>query len=411
MRAMTRSRLVALLLGAGFAVVACSGDDGSDRGDGSAEGGADGAATEQPEAPDPTLALDSEVAFDEPVTIAAEDGSISAAEVVTAEGGEALDGTVDDSGWVSDSTPLPGATYDVSAQVVDNDGEEHELTASFTVAEVPDGRRLTLAVVRGGGNVVGVGTPIIVRFDQEVTNRAAVEAAMEVSSDPQVQGAWRWLSPTEAHFRPREYWPAGTQIRVDLNLNGVQAGDDVWGGRAYSYDIEVGAAQRAVVDAATFTFSLIRNGETVATWDTSLGAPEFATRNGTYIVLSKDEEYQMTSCNANITCDEDDPEYYDVDTKFAVRLTNSGTFVHSAPWSETSQGEDNVSHGCLNLNEQNAQTFYEGAQYGDVVEVRNSTREAGDLVQRGDPGMVDWNLSWQQFLADSEQGEFTTTAL
>ncbi|NIS33128.1 MAG: hypothetical protein GWN07_21870, partial [Actinobacteria bacterium] len=57
--------------------------------------------------------------------------------------------------------------------------------------------------------------------------------------------------------------------------------------------------------------------ETVATWDTSLGAPEFATRNGTYIVLSKDEEYRMTSCNANITCDEDDPEYYDVDTKFA----------------------------------------------------------------------------------------------
>ncbi|NIS33129.1 MAG: hypothetical protein GWN07_21875, partial [Actinobacteria bacterium] len=106
-------------------------------------------------------------------------------------------------GWVSDSTPLPGATYDVSARVVDNDGEEHELTASFTVAEVPDSRRLTLAVVRGGGNVVGVGTPIIVRFDQEVTNRAAVEAAMEVSSDPQVQGAWRWLSPTEAHFRPR----------------------------------------------------------------------------------------------------------------------------------------------------------------------------------------------------------------
>ncbi|NIS33130.1 MAG: hypothetical protein GWN07_21880, partial [Actinobacteria bacterium] len=74
---MTRSRLVGLLLGAGFALVACSGDDGSDGGGGSA----DGAATEQPEAPDPTLALDDEVAFDEPVTIAAEDGSISAAEV------------------------------------------------------------------------------------------------------------------------------------------------------------------------------------------------------------------------------------------------------------------------------------------------------------------------------------------
>lgn len=409
MSAMTRSRLLGLLLGAGLALVACSGDDGGS--DGASENRDGDAATEQPEAPEPTLAIDGEVAFDEPVTIAAENGSVSAAEVVTAEGGEPLDGAVDESSWVSESTPVPGATYDVSAEVVDETGDEHELTGSFTVAEVPDGQRLTLSVVRGGGNVVGVGTPIIVRFDQEVTERAAVEAAMDVSSEPQVTGAWRWLSSTEAHFRPQEYWPAGTQIRVDLNLNGVRAGEDLWGGRAYSYDIEVGAEQRAVVDAGTHTFSLIRNGETVATWDTSLGAPEFATRNGTYIVLSKDREYEMTSCNANITCDESDPEYYEVDTDFAVRLTNSGTFVHSAPWSETSQGEDNVSHGCLNLSEQNAERFYEAAKYGDIVEVRNSTREADDLVNRGDPGMADWNLSWQQFLGGSEQGEFTTSAL
>lgn len=409
MSAMKRSRLVGLLLGAGFAFVACSGEDGGpDGADGSAEGTG---ATEQPEAPEPALALDDEVAFDEPVAIAADNGSISAAEVVVAEGGEALDGAVEDSSWVSEATPLPGATYEVSAEVVDDVGEEHELSGTFTVAEVPDSRRLTLAVVRGGGDIVGVGTPIIVRFDQEVTDRAAVEAAMEVSSDPQVTGAWRWLSSTEAHFRPEEYWPAGTQIRVDLNLNGVQAGEDLWGGRAYSYDIEVGARQRAVVDAGTHTFSLIRDGETVATWNTSLGAPEFATRNGTYIVLSKDREYEMTSCSANITCDESNPEYYEVDTEYAVRLTNSGTFVHSAPWSETSQGEDNVSHGCLNLNENNAETFYDGAQYGDIVEVRNSTREAEDLVNRGDPGMADWNLSWQQFLRGSEQGEFTTSEL
>jgi hypothetical protein len=119
----------------------------------------------------------------------------------------------------------------------------------------------------------------------------------------------------------------------------------------------------------------------------------------------------MTSCNADITCDEGNPEYYDVETEFAVRLTNSGTFVHSAPWSETAQGEDNVSHGCLNLNETNAKTYFELAQYGDVVEVVNSTRPADDLVQRGDPGMVDWNLSWDQLLAGSERGEFTTDPL
>ena len=173
----------------------------------------------------------------------------------------------------------------------------------------------------------------------------------------------------------------------------------------------MGDAQIARVDAAAFTFSVIRNGETIATWDTSLGKPDFATRNGTYIVLSKEEERNMTSCNANITCDPNDPAYYDVDAEFAVRLTNSGTFVHAAPWSETSQGEDNVSHGCLNLSEANAETYFDMVRYGDVVEVVNSTRDADDLVERADPGMVDWNMSWEQIVAGSERGEFLTDPL
>jgi lipoprotein-anchoring transpeptidase ErfK/SrfK len=338
-------------------------------------------------------------------------GSITSAEVVPADGGDPLDGAADGAVWISATPPLPATAYQVTVEATDSDGGSHTLTGDFTVTEVPDAARLTLDVIRGGGNVVGVGTPIIIKFDQAIEDRAAVESAMHVASEPQVVGAWHWLSSQEAHFRPQEYWPAGTRIRIDLQLNGVQAGENLWGGREYSYEIEVGEEHIAKVDASTHTFSLIKNGETVATWDTSLGAPEFATRTGTYIVLSKDRERNMTSCNANITCDEGNPEYYDVETDFAVRLTNSGTFVHSAPWSETAQGEDNVSHGCLNLNEANAQTYFELAQYGDVVEVVNSSRPADDLVQRGDPGMIDWNLSWDRLLAGSERGEFTTDPL
>ena len=314
--------------------------------------------------------------------------------------------------WVSSSPPLPGLTYEVSASATDEAGDEHELSGTVTVAEVPDDQRLTLNVIRGGGEIVGVGTPIIVRFEQEVADREAVESAMHVSSDPQVVGAWHWVRSDEVHFRPQEYWPAGTKIRADFELNGVRAGEDLWGGRSYSYEIEVGEEQIARVDASTHTMAVIRDGETIATWDTSLGKPDFATRNGTYIVLSKDRERNMTSCGANITCDEADPAYYDVDADFAVRLTNSGTFVHSAPWSETSQGAENVSHGCINLSESNAETYYEAAQYGDIVEVVNSSREADDLVERADPGMVDWNKSWSDWVAGSALGEeFTTDPL
>lgn len=393
-----------LVLVAVLALAACSGGD-----DTGADPGGDGGEAASA-APAPELADLSDVSFDEPVTLAVENGTVVAADVVL-DGGEPLEGAASESGWVSDSPPLPGATYDVSVEVTDGDGAAHTLTGGFTVPEVPDDSRLTLSVVRGGGDVVGVGTPIVVKFDQVVEDRSAVEAALHVSSEPQVTGAWHWLSDQEVHFRPEEPWPANTNIRTDFELNGVQAGEDLWGGRAYSYDIEVGEEQIAKVDASTHTFSVIRSGETIATWDTSLGAPDFATRNGIYVVQNKEREYPMTSCNANITCDESDPEYYDVDTEFAVRLTNSGTFVHSAPWSETAQGEDNVSHGCLNLSEANAETFFDMAQYGDLVEVVGSSREATDLIERGDPGMADWNLTWPRLLENSAMGEFTTSSL
>ena len=125
----------------------------------------------------------------------------------------------------------------------------------------------------------------------------------------------------------------------------------LWGGRAYTYRFTIGKAQVATVDAATHTMTMTVDGTAVGTWNASLGRPEFATRNGTYVVQSKDATRQMTSCGANITCDEGSPEYYDLEVDWSVRLTNSGTFVHAAPWSEGSQGNANVSHGCLNLSE------------------------------------------------------------
>lgn len=372
---------------------------------------------ERPDAPRAVSALPrlvglgDDVAYDEPVTVSVENGKIESAEV-TPEGGEPLPGAVNDDGaWVSEGRPEPGATYAVSVVAADAHGSTHTLDGALSVAGVPDGNRLTLSMQPADGETVGVGAPIVVRFDQEVGERKTVEQAMHVASSPQVVGAWHWVSSTEAHFRPKETWPAGTQVAVNLDLNGVQAGDELYGGRSYDLAFTVGEARATRVDAATHTMNVVVDGTTVATWDTSLGAPEFATRNGTYIVLSKEEKRQMTSCNADITCDPASPEYYDLEVDFAVRLTWSGTFIHAAPWSESSQGAANVSHGCLNLSLANGQTFFESARYGDLVTVANSTREATDLVDRGDPGMADWNLPWDAYVAESALGEITTDAL
>jgi lipoprotein-anchoring transpeptidase ErfK/SrfK len=163
------------------------------------------------------------------------------------------------------------------------------------------------------------------------------------------------------------------------------------------------------VDAAKHTFTPTVSGKAIGVWPTSLGRPEFATRNGTYVVLSKDPSLRMTSCSAQITCDKTNPNYYDLTVNWDVRLTWSGTFVHSAPWSVDNQGFANVSHGCVNLSQAHGQAFFELSRYGDVVVVKNSSRPATDLVQSGDPGMADWNMSWSAYVAASALKQPVTT--
>lgn len=411
MRLRLTVRRAVLVLSAAVLLTSCSGSD-----DGGSDGGGGGDATAEaagPKAQRLPLRLDGvtdEVAFGQPLQLTVPDGHIDSVEVAP-EGGEPVEGQVGDDGssWQSSAALTPGASYAVTVVASDRLGLEHTLTDSFAVSGVPDANRLTLSMQPVDGAVVGVGAPITVRFDQEVTERENVEQALHVASTPQVEGAWHWVNSQEVHFRPKEYWPSGTQVRLNLALNGVQAGDDLWGGRAYDTDFTVGKAQVATVDAATHTMTMSVDGQTTGTWDTSLGAPEFATRNGTYIVLEKFETRQMTSCNANITCDPGDPNYYDLEVPNSVRLTWSGTFVHSASWSEGSQGNENVSHGCINLSDANGATFFQGAQYGDIVTVAGSTRGPEDLLQRGDPGMADWNLSWDQIVADSALGAAITT--
>ena len=393
-----RGRLVLPVLVAGLVLTGCSGPV--------SDPDSEPTATTEPVLVAPT----GKVPYDQPVTVQVRDGTLESV-TVTAVEGEELGGTLteDASTWTSAAPPLPETGYGITAEVTDEVGDPVTLTGAFTVAAVPDANRLTLTLQPGDGDVVGVGAPIVVRFDQEITDRAAVEGAMSVASAPQVVGSWHWVSSTEAHFRPREPWPAGTRIGVNLDLNGVRAGDALWGGRAYTYEFTIGEAQLAAVDAAKHTMTVTVDGASVGAWDASLGRPEFATRNGTYIVLAKDETKQMTSCSADITCDANSPEYYDLEVDWSVRLTWSGTFVHSAPWSEGSQGNANVSHGCINLSDANGRTYYELARYGDLVTVTNSTRDASDLVARGDPGMVDWNLPWSEYVAGSALGRPITT--
>jgi lipoprotein-anchoring transpeptidase ErfK/SrfK len=62
-------------------------------------------------------------------------------------------------------------------------------------------------------------------------------------------------------------------------------------------------------------------------------------------------------------------EGYLITAQYAVRVTWSGVYVHSAPWSVDSQGYANVSHGCINLSPDNAAWYFDTVHVGDPINV------------------------------------------
>jgi hypothetical protein len=79
-----------------------------------------------------------------------------------------------------------------------------------------------------------------------------------------------------------------------------------------------------------------------------------------------------------------------------MRLTNSGEFLHAAPWSVASQGRANVSHGCTGMSTANAEWLFGQMKKGDPVEYTGSPRP----IEQGN-GWTDWNVSWDDWVKKS----------
>jgi hypothetical protein len=110
------------------------------------------------------------------------------------------------------------------------------------------------------------------------------------------------------------------------------------------------------------------------------------------------EKFSSVDMDAATTgVDSEDPGYYNIsDVRWAMRLTNSGEFIHAAPWSVGSQGRDNVSHGCTGMSTADAKWLYDRSRRGDVVEYVDSPRPLEDRN-----GWTDWNVPWATWTAGS----------
>lgn len=289
--------------------------------------------------------------------------------------------------WASDAAPLPFNTrYTVEARAVDAEGLS---TRSRSTLRTVKPQRMAYTGISPSGTV-GVGMPIIVTFDQPVARKAVAERRLKVTTAPQQVGGWYWVNDQMVRWRPKEYWRPGTDVTVRTQLAGVELGQGVWGDDNDVARFSVGDAMISTVDIGNHTMTVTRNGEVIRKMPITTGKDGWDTRIGTKVIISKQREVVMDA--ATLDVDENDPEYYRLDVEYAMRLTWSGEYVHAAPWSVRSQGEDNVSHGCTGMSTQNASWFYSMTLPGDVVNYVNGTR-----TMEAWNGYTDWNMSWQEW--------------
>ncbi len=227
------------------------------------------------------------------------------------------------------------------------------------------------------GQAVGVAHPVVVTFRAPVTNRHAAEHALGITSTPAMTGKYQWLDNKVVQWVPDRYWPAHSTIAltVEGQPTEIKTGPRVIGIASISehtFTVSIDGVESAPPSSLPSPHHRPHFGEP-GVLPASLGRPEYPTPIGSYTVLSKERSVQMDSSSVGIPVDA--PDGYNLTVEYAVRITNHGLFVHSAPWAVNSLGLENVSHGCISLSPEDAEWYYNTVNVGDPVVVRESTNE------------------------------------
>lgn len=385
-----RGAIIAVLLGLALLMACSTGGGSADSGD---DAGGQGAADAEVSASVKNGATD--VPVDTIVRTAVENGRFDNVELITEGGDEAksVSGQISGNTWVASGLLEPGQTYVLRGTALNPEDEPEQFKRTFTTRALTLDQQTYASVMPLNGETVGVGMPVIVQFDIPVQKkqRALFERKMHVKSKPSVEGSWNWLNEREAHWRPKEYWPAGTKVTVDLRLNGLPAGNGIYGQKDQKVKFTVGKSVVSTVDVRSHKMQVKINGKLAKTLPVTTGDASHQSRDGVKLVMAKLPTVDMDAASTGV--DADAPDYYNIKgVKWALRLTNSGEFIHAAPWSVGSHGNANVSHGCTGLSTSRANWFYHISHRGDPIKYINSSRQP----EPGN-GWTDWNVSWDEW--------------
>ena len=278
-----------------------------------------------------------------------------------------------------------GEEYSWGGSVVGRDGKAVPVQGAFTT--ITPTNEVNGLFQLADGQVVGVAAPIILQFDASISDKAAVERALKVTTDPPVEGSWAWLPDeaegSRAHWRTREYFPPGTKVNVAARLYGVPFGDGAYGAADSTLAFEIGRRQLVRAEASSHRIQVLTDAGVIMDFPCSYGEgdlPRNVTRSGVHVVSEKYEDFYMSNPAAG---------YSNIRERFAVRISNNGEFIHANPASSGAQGNTNVTNGCINLSLEDAQQYFNSAIYGDPVEVTGTSIQ----LSYADGDIWDWAIA------------------
>ena len=339
------------------------------------------------------------------VAVKADTGTLTDVRMVN-DAGKPVEGimTPDSTVW-KPTVPLGyGRTYTLRVTSRGSNGVASNQVSSFSTLKPSNQTKVSFtttseAALRDGGTY-GVGTVVVAHFDERIADRAAAERQLSVTTNPPISGSWFWVDDQNAHWRPEHYYAPGTTITAEAKIYGISVGGGLFGQEDSRVSFRIGDAHVSIADDATKLVSVYSNGALLRTMPTSMGmggtetvGPQTIslwTPPGVYTVLDKGNPVVMDSSTFGLP--KNSRLGYRETINYATKISTDGIYLHQLDATVWAQGHTDTSHGCLNLNADNAKWFYGFSVPGDVVEVRNSGGPPLKIGQNGD-----WTLSWDQW--------------